>query len=85
MRNSYTQILKRVFSDWVLSVRGNLGITQEEMADRLLMSWRSYCDLDNGYSCCSGLTLALFLTRICTDPILFLKELDLAFSEIDRK
>lgn len=85
MRESYNQTLKSKFSKWLTTIRSATDITQEEMADRLLISCRSYSDLDNGYSCCSGLTLTLFLTRVCPSPLAFLQELSLAFDEIDEK
>ena len=79
MREHYTETLKIFFSQKVSKYRNKLGVTQEEMADRLMMSCRSYSDLDNGIPCCSGLTLALFLTTICPDPAAFLEELKEAF------
>lgn len=81
MRKTYTQILRVVFSKQLIRTRAALGITQEEMADRLSMSTRSYSDLDNGYSCCSGLTLALYLTQVCPEPMIFLNELNAAFRD----
>ena len=56
-----------------------MKITQEEMAQKLMMGCRTYVDLDHGKSGCSALTLALFLIYVCSDPICFLKELKDAF------
>ena len=60
-------------------------MTQEEMADRLAMANRTYIYLDHGKTCCSGLTLALFLIYACEDPLMFLEELRYALenSEIN--
>ena len=45
------------------------------MAECLMMDERSYIELDHGKSCCSALTLALFLIYCCEDPLIFLHEL----------
>jgi len=49
------------------------------------MDDRSYIDLEHGKSCCSAVTLALFLIYVCDDIISFLEDLRIAFeSEIDQ-
>ena len=49
------------------------------------MDDRSYIDLEHGKSCCSAVTLALFLIYVCDDIISFLADLRIAFeSEIDQ-
>lgn len=45
------------------------------MADLLVMDYRSYAELDHGCSCCSALTLVLYLIYCCDDPIIFLDTL----------
>ena len=44
-----------------------------------------FLHLDHGKTCCSGLTLALFLIYACEDPLMFLEELRYALenSEIN--
>lgn len=79
MRKHYTQVLKEFFHKKVFSARSELGISQEEMAYRLAMASRTYNDLDQGKTCCSAVTLALFLIYICTDQSRFLEELRHAF------
>jgi len=55
------------------------------MAEKLVMDDRSYIDLEHGKSCCSAVTLALFLIYVCDDIISFLEDLRIAFeSEIDQ-
>lgn len=49
------------------------------------MASRTYVDLDHGKTCCSGLTLALFLIYTCPDPMKFLEELRYALEESDKK
>ncbi len=80
MRDQYNQILKDFFHDKVFHTRVEiLGITQEEMADRLALSCRSYADLDHGKSSCGAVTLVLFLMYVSNDPHGFLEELHYAF------
>ena len=85
MRKQYTQVLKTYFHQRLFRSRVELNITQEEMAHRLQMASRTYVDLDHGKTCCSALTLALFLIYICTDPLKFLEELHDAFEREDIK
>ena len=49
--------------------------TQSQMADLLIMDDRSYAELDHGNSCCSALTLVLYLIYCCDDPLAFLDAL----------
>ena len=79
MRKEYTKALKTVFHENLFRTRSDLGITQEEMAYKLAMASRTYVDLDHGKTCCSALTLSLFLIYICADPLGFLEELRDAF------
>jgi len=81
MRKHYTKVLKTFFHEKLFHRRETLGISQEEMADRLAMASRTYVDLDHGKTCCSGLTLALFLVYVCDDPLGFLEELRNAFED----
>lgn len=85
MRKQYTQVLKVFFHQKLFRSRVDMGITQEEMAYRLSMASRTYIDLDHGKTCCSALTLALFLIYVCTDPMGFLEELRDAFENEDRR
>lgn len=79
MRKVYLGILKSFFYSNVGKTRVTLNITQTEMSERLAMDSRSYIELEHGNSCCSALTLALFLIYCCTDPIDFLNGLRAAF------
>lgn len=45
------------------------------MADLLIMDDRSYSELDHGNSCCSALTLVLYLIYCCDNPLSFLESL----------
>lgn len=79
MRKHYYHILKTLFYHRLIQTRAALGITQEQMAETLIMDVRSYMNLDHGISCCSALTLSLFLIYYCPDVDSFLQELKEAF------
>lgn len=81
MRKLYRQILKRYFHNSLVYTREEMNLTQSQMAQVLAMDDRSYIDLDHGKSCCSALTLALFLIYCCRDPVNFLGELRNAFEK----
>ena len=81
MRNTYRNILKTYFCDDLIHRREALRLTQSQMAERLLMDDRSYIDLDHGQSCCSAVTLALYLTFLCEDVPLFIEGLRQAFED----
>ena len=85
MRKQYLQVFRTFFHEKLLRARGDLGLTQEAMACRLAMASRTYIDLDHGKNSCSGLTLALFLIYICSDPAEFLEELRKALEEADNE
>ena len=72
VRKNYQKILKRCFYDDLVQTRAILGLTQSQMAARLVMDDRSYIDLDHGKTLCSSLTLALYLSDACLDPMRFL-------------
>jgi DNA-binding XRE family transcriptional regulator len=73
--------MKTFFHRKLIHRREALGMTQEEMAERLAMANRTYVYLDHGKTCCSGLALALFLIYACEDPVLFLEELRYALEQ----
>lgn len=85
MRTQYSKVLKSFFHHKLFRSRLDLGLTQEEMAHRLAMACRTYVDLDHGKTCCSALTLAIYLIYICSEPITFLQELRHAFEDSSNK
>ena len=80
MRRTYRNVLKNHFHAHLVQIRITNGLTQSEMAERLSMDDRSYIDLDHGKTCCSAVTLALFLVYVCEDVQTFLEELRHAFN-----
>ena len=84
MRNTYRKVLKSCFNHVLVRTRTEQALTQSQMAERLAMDERSYIDLDHGKSCCSAVTLALFLIYCCRDPLGFLGEFKNAIeTEVD--
>ena len=81
MKKILCRELKAYMRSELLKNRAALGISQEEMAHRLLMSARAYSALESGRSCCSFITAALFLSRCCLDRGAFLDGL-LAIFEV---
>ncbi len=48
-----TENLKHYLKNEIANKRAELGISQEEMAENLNISLRSYSDLEHGKYCCS--------------------------------
>lgn len=80
MRKMYTSILKGFFYQSLIQRRAALHMTQSEMAELLAMDERSYIDLDHGKTCCSAVTLALFIAFVCEDVFQFTEDLRHAFN-----
>ena len=74
MRNEMEAILKEAFRELALKTRYEKGLTQGKMSKALVMSERSYEDIESGHSGCGALTIVLLLTEI-DNPILFLNDL----------
>ena len=79
MRKLYYTAMKNHFHANLMKSRTRLCLTQAQMAERLCMDERSYVDLDHGKTCCSALTLSLYLVYICDDVERFLEGLRNAF------
>ena len=83
MRDHHLKIFKTFFHEKLFRRRADMGISQNEMANRLEMGCRTYVDLDHGKSSCGALTFALFLIYICDDPMTFLNDLRYALENSD--
>lgn len=75
MKTQIYEAVKYYIRGELLITRNRLNICQEEMAHRLLMSTRAYVSLEGGKSCCSLITMLLFLSRCCADQQAFLEGL----------
>ena len=67
-------VLKEAFKELALKTRYERGLTQNKMSRALVMSERSYEDIERGKTGCGALTVVLLLMEI-DDPILFLNVL----------
>ena len=74
MRNEMEAILKEAFRELALKTRYERGLTQNKMSRALVMSERSYEDIERGKTGCGALTAVLLLMEI-DNPILFLNSL----------
>ena len=79
MRKIYKSILQKYFCNHLYQTRADMDISQMKMAELLEMSERAYIHLEHGTTCCSEITLALYLTDVCEDPDEFLEGLSYAF------
>ncbi len=61
MRTVYVEVLKTEFRNHVMVRREELNLSQAKMSELLEISERAYSDIESGKSCCSALTLALYL------------------------
>ena len=53
----YAAMVRELGARTLLALRTGLGLTQEEMAERLHISCRAYSDLERRKSCASGVTV----------------------------
>ena len=75
MRSKMEEELKKAFRDAVLKLRYERGLTQAKMAEALVMSERSYEDIEAGRTSCGALTSVLVLMKI-EDKDSFLSDLN---------
>ena len=74
MRNEMEMVLKQKFRNLALKIRCEQGLTQSEMSKALVMSERSYEDIERGQSGCGTLTIVLLLMKV-DNPIIVLDDL----------
>lgn len=64
---SATDKLKYYFKKELACKRAELGISQEQMAENLNISLRSYCDLEHGKHFCSTSALINYVNNCSVD------------------
>lgn len=64
LRNNMKKALQEIFPVELKQYRLKQGLTQEVMAKWLMVSTRSYADLEHGVTIPSATTLALYLTLL---------------------
>ena len=62
--------IKAYLRDWLKGTRAALGLTQEQMAERLGIVTRSYSDLERGQCGLSAATLLFLLRQLSDQQIL---------------
>ena len=82
MKDAYRTALKHILCEQIGSTRISLELTQDKMAESLMIDVRSYADIDRGISMCGTLTFVLFLLRYCKDTAELLQKIQDAFDDL---
>ena len=64
---STLECLKKSFRNELITKRAELNLSQEQMAEKLNISLRSYSNLEHGISFCSALSLINFVNNCDVD------------------
>lgn len=64
MRAEIETIFKETFRDLTIAIRDDLGFTQARMSEALLMSERSYSDIESGRSSCGAITALMLILHM---------------------
>ena len=75
MKEEAKKAVKRYTRGELMRTRWELGVSREEMGFRMGMTAWGYKDLERGISCCSLISMLLFVNYCCKDPEAFLKGL----------
>ena len=78
LKMSTLDCLKKSFRNELITKRAELELSQEEMAEKLNISLRSYSNLEHGISFCSALSLINFVNNCDVDK----EKLFATFAEI---
>lgn len=70
MMRRYKLLLQGILTDRILVYRTDNHYTQEQMAELLHISPRSYFDIEHGKYCCSAITLIFFLLILSKADVL---------------
>ena len=62
----YKMLVREFLSEYTCTLRNNLRLTQDEMAEQLRITSRAYGDLERGKYCFAAVTL-LFLLLMLSD------------------
>ena len=81
MRNEMETALKETFRELTLKTRYKRGFTQSKMSRALVMSERSYEDIERGKTGCGVLTAVLLLMEI-DNPIDFINNLKVQLERV---
>lgn len=62
--SDYKELLKHILASYADSLRSSRKLTQEQMAEQLRISNRSYSDLERGIYCFSASSLLFLLLQL---------------------
>ena len=67
MREVIHKELKEYLRKYIKETRKSMKLSQEKMAERLIMDARSYADIENGTNMCGTITFIYFLLYVVDD------------------
>lgn len=67
--------LKRYMRDYLIKLRSSLGLSKEQMAEKLYIDGRSYSYIESGTYLCGFMTFCAIL-QICPDKPKLISELE---------
>ena len=85
LRMSTLDCLKTKFKNELINKRAELELSQEEMAERLNISLRSYSNLEHGKSFCSALSLINFINNCDVDKEKLFSMFDEIINDADNR
>ena len=86
MKNPYKEALIKIIKKYLKKTRKDVfRLSQDEMSEKLLVSCRSYIEIEHGNSLCNSLFLIIFLIYYCPDPMGFLEDTKRAFDDLNKK
>ena len=62
--NPYKEMLRKFFSEYIGALRKRRGLTQEQMVEKLLITGRTYSDLERGIYFFSAVALVFLLLML---------------------
>ncbi|MGI5825628.1 MAG: helix-turn-helix domain-containing protein [Bacillota bacterium] len=84
MRETYKNLIKTYLRYKFIETREALELTQEEMAERLSMSFVAYNEIEAGINLCSTTTFILFLINCSPDRELIFNEIQALLQGADQ-
>lgn len=75
MKEEAKKAVKKYIRRELVRTRYELGVSRVEMGLRMGMTEWGYKDLERGISCCSLISMLLFVNHCCKDPDAFLQGL----------
>lgn len=74
MKELYQEELKKLIASYFVMTRKTENISQNKMSEWLLISERSYVEIEHGHNLCNPISLLIYLVYYCQDPLTFLED-----------